>query len=148
MNKNIARAIALIVLLNTSACGFLIYPERKGQTSGKIDPTIVILDAAGLVFGLLPGVVAFAVDIATGTIYLSPGETSAIEKHSKDFSVIEGLNLRSIEQSETTIDNAKTANKLSFLIDQSINEDDIKYFKSENINPIMLSVISDHNINI
>lgn len=55
-----------------SACGTIMYPERKGQIDGKIDPTVAILDGIGLLLFLVPGVIAFAVDFSNGTIYL-PG---------------------------------------------------------------------------
>lgn len=55
-----------------SACGTIMYPERKGQIDGKIDPTVAILDGIGLLLFLIPGVIAFAVDFSNGTIYL-PG---------------------------------------------------------------------------
>ncbi|MDP3458087.1 MAG: hypothetical protein Q8S09_02315 [Hyphomonas sp.] len=54
------------------ACGTIMYPERKGQVDGKIDPTVAILNGIGLLLFLVPGVIAFAVDFSNGTIYL-PG---------------------------------------------------------------------------
>ena len=62
----------LILSLQMIACGTLIYPERRGQKSGQIDPAIAILDGVGILFFIVPGAVAFAVDFATGAIYL-PG---------------------------------------------------------------------------
>ncbi len=67
--------IVLVALLITSitACGTILYPERKGQTQGRIDPAVLALDGVGLLFYLIPGVIAFAVDFSTGTIYLPHG---------------------------------------------------------------------------
>ncbi len=65
----------LIATLTVSACGYIMYPERRGQTGGQIDPGIVLLDGIGLIFFLIPGVVAFAVDFTSGTIYLPPGQS-------------------------------------------------------------------------
>lgn len=62
-------------LVGATACGVIIYPERKGQVSGRIDPAIAVLDGVGLLFFIVPGVIAFAVDFATGAIYL-PGTAS------------------------------------------------------------------------
>jgi hypothetical protein len=55
-----------------SACGTIMYPERKGQIDGELDSTVLILDGIGLLLFLVPGVIAFAVDFSNGTIYL-PG---------------------------------------------------------------------------
>lgn len=57
-----------------AGCGMLLYPERRGQPAGKLDWAIVALDAIGLLFFFVPGVIAFAVDFATGTIYLPADE--------------------------------------------------------------------------
>lgn len=85
MNKTIKRGLAVSCLftlvLNLTACGYFLYPERKGQTGGRVDPVVVILNGAGLLFGILPGVVAFAVDFTNGTIYLPAGGSSAIDRH-------------------------------------------------------------------
>lgn len=53
-------------------CGTIFYPERRGQPAGKLDWKVVAFDALGLVLFFIPGVVAFAVDFATGAIYLPP----------------------------------------------------------------------------
>jgi|GEM_PF-623415 len=85
MNKTLKRGLAVSCLftlvMNLTACGYFLYPERKGQTGGRVDPVVVILNGAGLLFGILPGVVAFAVDFTNGTIYLPAGGSSAIDRH-------------------------------------------------------------------
>lgn len=53
-----------------SGCGTILYPERKGQPAGRLDWGVVALDAVGLLFFFVPGVIAFAVDFNNGTIYL------------------------------------------------------------------------------
>lgn len=65
------KAAALIVAtLHLSACGTILYPERKGQVSGRIDTGVAALNGIGLLFYFIPGVIAFAVDFSNGTIYL------------------------------------------------------------------------------
>ncbi len=54
-------------------CGTILYPERRGQPAGRLDWGVVALDAIGLIFFFIPGVIAFAVDFSTGAIYLPPG---------------------------------------------------------------------------
>ena len=61
------------VLLSSFGCGTLLHPERWGQSRGQIDPAIAILDGVGLLFFFVPGAIAFAVDFATGAIYLPDG---------------------------------------------------------------------------
>ncbi|MBI3552116.1 MAG: hypothetical protein HY077_06325 [Elusimicrobia bacterium] len=62
------------LLLHFAACGTILHPERKGQKNGDIDAGIAVLDGIGLLFGILPGVIAFAVDFSNGTIYLPSGK--------------------------------------------------------------------------
>ena len=73
-------ALAALLIAQLLACGTLLYPERRGQTSGRYDADVVLLDAAGLLLFIVPGVIAFAVDIMTGAIYLPPGQESKIFK--------------------------------------------------------------------
>ena len=74
--KLICAILALMFCLQLASCGYLLYPERRGQTHGRIDPAIAVLDGVGLLLFVIPGIIAFAVDFATGTIYL-PGSKRA-----------------------------------------------------------------------
>jgi hypothetical protein len=69
--------IAVILLVQVFGCGTIIYPERRGQKSGRIDPGIAILDGIGLLFFIIPGLVAYAIDFTTGAIYLPGGHRSS-----------------------------------------------------------------------
>ena len=77
----------IVILLLTSmlttltGCGTLLHPERKGQTGGRIDPGIVLLDGVGLLFFFIPGVIAFAVDFTYGTLYLPGGRRAALSNN-------------------------------------------------------------------
>lgn len=70
---------ALILLLTAAmtsqlaACGTLFYPDRRGQISGQIDPVVAGMDAIGVLFFVLPGLIAFAIDFASGAIYMPQG---------------------------------------------------------------------------
>jgi len=55
-----------------TGCGTILYPERRGQPHGKLDWGVVAMDGVGLLLFFVPGVIAFAVDFATGAIYLPP----------------------------------------------------------------------------
>ncbi|HVW02985.1 MAG TPA: hypothetical protein VHB77_21675 [Planctomycetaceae bacterium] len=60
------------VSLAAVGCGTIMHPERRGQPAGRLDWSIVALDALGLLLFFIPGVIAFAVDFNNGTIYLPP----------------------------------------------------------------------------
>ena len=65
-----------ILELTAIGCGTVLHPERRGQPAGRLDWEVVALDAIGLFFFFIPGVIAFAVDFSNGTIYLpSDGAT-------------------------------------------------------------------------
>ena len=90
--------IAAIFLLQTVGCGTIIYPERRGQQSGRVDVGIAVLDGLGLLLFIIPGVIAFAVDFSTGAIYLPGGKSKTAKRLPHDeLAVIntspDGLNL-------------------------------------------------------
>src|SRR5580698_7330540 len=62
--------ITALLVFQLTGCGTLLYPERRGQVAGRLDAGVVILDAVGLLFFIIPGVIAFAVDFSNGSIYL------------------------------------------------------------------------------
>ena len=75
--RTIAVVLAVSLLFQLTSCGTLIYSERQNQPRGKIDPTVAILDGIGLLFFIIPGLVAFAVDFHTNAIYLPPEEDAS-----------------------------------------------------------------------
>ncbi|WP_434456907.1 polyribonucleotide nucleotidyltransferase [Stutzerimonas urumqiensis] len=72
----IGGVLAAALFTQLSACGTLLYPDRRGQIEGRIDPAVAVLDAIGLLFYVIPGLIAFGIDFATGAIYLPEGEYS------------------------------------------------------------------------
>lgn len=80
LSKTLAVGLCAGLILQTTACGTVMHPERKGQTGGQLDPAIVALNAVGLLFFFVPGVVAFAVDFSNGTIYLPGGSAQLTEE--------------------------------------------------------------------
>ncbi len=72
--KKCVMVLGLVAFLqSTAGCGLLLHPERQGTKGGNLDPVIVLLDGLGLFFFLVPGIVAFAVDVSTGCIYTGGG---------------------------------------------------------------------------
>ena len=75
--RNLIGAVALSSSASALAgCGTILYPERRGQSAGRLDPAVVVLDGIGLLFFFVPGVIAFAVDFNNGTIYLPNTQSS------------------------------------------------------------------------
>ncbi|MGQ7247053.1 hypothetical protein ACUN9Y_06910 [Halomonas sp. V046] len=66
-------------LTSLAGCGTVFHPERKGQINGQIDPVIAIANGVGLLFYIIPGVIAYAVDFSNGTIYLPGTQTTDVE---------------------------------------------------------------------
>lgn len=83
-----ARFIALslfgLLEIATVGCGTILYPARRGQPAGQLDWGVVALDAVGLLFFFVPGVIAFAVDFNNGTIYLPSAGASGPAQASTD----------------------------------------------------------------
>lgn len=67
-----------VLLTQITACGTLFWPDRRGQIEGKIDPLVAGLDAIGILFYVIPGLIAFGVDFATGAIYQEGGKTAQV----------------------------------------------------------------------
>jgi copper chaperone CopZ len=72
LKKTLYAAVCTVLIFQLAGCGTLMYPERRGQRAGRIDAGVAILDGIGLLFFIIPGVIAYAVDFSNGTIYL-PG---------------------------------------------------------------------------
>lgn len=67
------------LLTQLSACGSIFWPDRRGQIEGRIDPLVAGLDAVGILFYVIPGLIAFGVDFATGAIYLPGGKSAQVD---------------------------------------------------------------------
>ncbi len=67
------------LLTQLSACGTLFFPDRRGQIEGRIDPVVAGLNAIGILFYVIPGLIAFGIDFASGAIYLPGGLTSQVD---------------------------------------------------------------------
>lgn len=70
--KLVCLVLAGVMTFHAVSCGTILHPERRGQPSGRLDLGVVALDGLLLLFFFIPGVIAFAVDFATGAIYLPP----------------------------------------------------------------------------
>ena len=101
----IGGVLVATLLTQVTACGSIFYPDRRGQIDGKIDPAIAVLDAVGLLFYIIPGLIAFAVDFATGAIYFEPGKTAQVDPEKLKDAIgadgkVDNLKLQSILERE------------------------------------------------
>lgn len=83
MKRILSIVLLTTMLANLTGCGTVLHPERKGQISGDYDLNIVILNGIGLIFFIIPGVIAYAVDLNNGTIYLPRGQGQNIGRLSE-----------------------------------------------------------------
>ncbi|TBU90919.1 polyribonucleotide nucleotidyltransferase [Phytopseudomonas dryadis] len=81
-SRVIGGVLAVTLFTQLTACGTLFYPDRRGQIEGRVDPVIVALDAIGILFYVIPGLIAFGVDFATGAIYLPGGLNAQVDPQS------------------------------------------------------------------
>ena len=83
-SRVIGGVLAATLLTQVAACGTLFFPDRRGQIEGKVDPLVVGLDAIGILFYVIPGLIAFGIDFATGAIYLPNGQYSVAPEKLQD----------------------------------------------------------------
>lgn len=101
----IGGAVAAALMTQLTACGTLFWPDRRGQIEGRIDPVVAALDAIGILFYVIPGLIAFGVDFATGAIYLNDGKTAQISPEKLQPAVgrdgkVDNLKLQAILETE------------------------------------------------
>jgi len=88
MTKRALRMIAagtmLTVGTSSVGCGYILYPERRGNQGGLIDGGTMVMDLLWLLAGVIPGVVALIVDFSSGAIYVGGGHRRAELRLSPD----------------------------------------------------------------
>ncbi|MFC5697840.1 polyribonucleotide nucleotidyltransferase [Pseudomonas sp. GCM10022186] len=105
-SRLIGGLVAATLLTQLTACGTLFYPDRRGQIEGKIDPVVAGLDAIGILFYVIPGLIAFAVDFATGAIYLPEGQNAQVAPEKLEEAIgadgkVDNARLKAIIEHET-----------------------------------------------
>ncbi|MBD9482643.1 polyribonucleotide nucleotidyltransferase [Pseudomonas sp. PDM14] len=83
-SRVIGGVLAVTLLTQLTACGTLFFPDRRGQIEGKVDPVVAGLNAIGILFYVLPGLIAFGIDFATGAIYLPDNQYSVAPEKLQD----------------------------------------------------------------
>lgn len=105
--KNVILTTVIAATLFYTSCGTLMYPDRRGHGSGRIDAGVAVLDGIGLIFFLIPGIIAFAVDFSTGAIYL-PEDTTTVQSDPADFSNMVTIHVDRAELTQSNIEQMVT----------------------------------------
>ena len=106
--------IVAALLTQLTACGTLFFPDRRGQIEGRIDPVVAGLNAIGILFYVIPGLIAFGIDFASGAIYLPGGLTSQVDPQ----------DLQNVVDADGKIDTAKLKALIEMQTGHSLPLDD------------------------
>lgn len=74
--KHVFIILVFITSLMITSCGTL-YKKPFVTTTSNVDYYVVFLDSLGLLFFVIPGVIALTVDYATGTLFLTEEQEKA-----------------------------------------------------------------------
>ena len=110
----IGSVVALSLVTQLTACGTLFFPDRRGQIEGRIDPVVAGLNAIGILFYVIPGLIAFGIDFASGAIYLPGGLTSQVDPQ----------DLQNVVDADGKIDTAKLKALIEMQTGHSLPLDD------------------------
>jgi hypothetical protein len=127
--KNWTRAIAFSTLLafgiSSVGCGYILYPERRGNAGGTIDGGTLVMDLLWLIPGIVPGVVFLIVDFTSGAMYVNgrlamrANSNGNVAIKLKDQAKAKQLELRIVTASHRVLD-AKVANVGPAFHDQAL----------------------------
>jgi hypothetical protein len=95
----IGGVLVATLLTQVTACGSIFYPDRRGQI---------------VLFYIIPGLIAFAIDFTTGAIYFEPGKTAQVAPEK----------LRQAIGADGTVDNHKLQTILESELGRSFPLDD------------------------
>ena len=120
-----------VLTLQLMGCGTLMYPERRGQRGGRLDVGVTILDAVGLLFFIIPGVIAFCVDFSNGTIYLPSRGPVVIERVSQ-------LRQIKFDPKHTSLASIVRIIKNETGYEVKLNQDNMKVAKLRSVNDMLV----------
>ncbi len=127
-----------ILFVQITACGTILYPERRGQSAeGGVDITVALLDGVGLFFGLVPGVIAFAVDLSTGAIYLPANRSHSLTSRTHATNSYRVVQVNQDQLTQAGIEQAiyqETGTRVN------LSDDDVKFIQLENVDQVKTMV--------
>ena len=101
---------ALVFLLGNLGCGYILYPERRGNRGGVIDGGTLVMDLLWLLPGIVPGVIFLIVDFTSGAMYvngrvaMNVTPTGNLALQLEDSTEAKTLRLRVVSASQKVID--------------------------------------------
>ncbi len=128
--KTLYILVCAVLIFQLAGCGTLMYPERRGQRAGRIDIGVAVLDGIGLLFFLIPGVIAYAVDFSNGTIYL-PGTA----RGSLDLKDLKQVKFDPKHYTEATIEMI-IKKETGYAV--KLNQDDIKIYSLKSVDDMVM----------
>ncbi|MBU1240592.1 hypothetical protein KJ865_12850, partial [Myxococcota bacterium] len=80
--KKTVFTVLFLSIFTFTSCGYILYPQRRNSNArgGQMDVAVLVMDILWLLPGIIPGIVAIAVDASTGAWYKSGGPTILGEK--------------------------------------------------------------------
>ena len=121
-------SVCVVLVAQLIGCGTLMYPERRGQRGGRIDAGVAILDGIGLLFFLIPGIIAYAVDFSNGTIYL-PGTVSSLD--------VKGIKQVKFDPKHYTVSSIEKIIKRETGYAVKLNQNNVEVYKLKSLDDMM-----------
>lgn len=129
--KTLNILVCAVLIVQLAGCGVIIYPERRGQKGGRIDVGVAILDGLGLLLFIIPGIIAYAIDFSTGTIYL-PGTA----RSSLDLKDIKQVKFDPRHYTNATIEKI-IKEETGYAV--KLNQDNLKIYRLESLDDLVSS---------
>ncbi|WP_207063305.1 hypothetical protein [Motiliproteus sp. SC1-56] len=113
------RTLLVLALINTGACSYLLYPDRRGP---QVSPT-TLPDPSHLLIGLIGYRFAFAVDLDAGRLYIPSDGERALKDHRH--------RLRRIppEEVPTIADRANIARELTNWLNKPVSVSRLTFYR-------------------
>ena len=127
--------ITLVLAVCLSSCGTLIYPDRIGQDRGRIDPAVVVMDGLFVFIVIVPGLLAFIIDFATGAIYLP--DTVFSRNASGGMALNQGPVINARENPQVDYDQLTAAGKGQIYTPLDLHRKGLLPAKTERVPPMM-----------
>jgi hypothetical protein len=113
MKSSLVRSVAFTALLGISVsslgCGYILHPERRGNSGGTISGSTLVMDCLWLLAGIIPGVVFLIVDFSSGAIYVKGGGAQMVASGKLKVDILDSkdaktLRVRVVDASKRVLD--------------------------------------------